>query len=176
MSMKVIPMDCPISIAVIDPKKVYGEEGQYTQYKGTLTELQKYADEAIAKLMEVRWYYKQLSTRDDEAIASQVIITMIPPGHVQPFHTHYMLHEMTLVEEGQIVAVDSETLTEKDSVSDLVAAGVHIKVNQMVIEGPGTRHTICNNGSSYARLVTIQTARIGIEEFPQDWSRDKSPA
>lgn len=170
--MRIIPDTEEMELAVIDPKKSYGEPGQYTKHAGPMSCLQTTAEIARAAGCELRWYYKSLETADGEPVASQVIVTEIPPGHVQPFHTHHRIHEMTIVEKGQIIAVDSETLTEAD-LAELGEVGRIVSAGQMVIEGPGTRHTILNWTDSYARLYTIQTARIGLSEFPHDWHRDK---
>lgn len=154
MSMRIVPETGEMTkIAVIDPTKKYGEEGQYRTHTGTRAEL-------------------------GAILESQTILTWIPPGHVQPFHTHHTLHEKTVVVEGEIVAIDSESLTEDEckgmSLFDLDRFGAKIvRAGQMVIEGPGARHTVANKSDYYAFMVTEQTARIPLNEFPHDWHRDK---
>lgn len=173
MSMNIVPGGNPLKIAIINPKKAYGDDGQYVSCEGSTEEMIRQAANARAEGCEIRWYYKGLETQNGEAIASQIIVTEIPSGHTQPFHTHHTLHEMTLVLAGQIVAIDSDTLTEQSSRDELARTGKLIGIMEMVIEGPGTRHTIANFGDTYAQLVTVQSARIPLEEFPQDWHRDK---
>lgn len=165
-----------LKIAIIDPAKKYGEEGQYVTYEGSLEELEDVAEKARWTRKEVRWYYRDLRDDSDDPVASQVIVTEIPPGHIQPFHTHRTLHEVTIVMHGEIRAVDSDHLEEGSPARELFDAGRVIKERCMVVEGPGTRHTIYNTSQNYATMVTIQTARIPLDEFPHDWERDKPKA
>ncbi len=167
-----------MALALINPKKAYGEEGQYLRLEGTPVNLLRRARSAKDGGFEIRLYYEGLVADGDEPIASKVIETWIPPGHVQPFHTHHTLHEMTIVLEGEIIAVDSDSMTEADLKASLVESGPYphgevIGDHQMIIEGPGARHTIVNATSAYAKLITVQTARMGLDEFPSDWHRDK---
>lgn len=177
MGMKVLPAyGEPIGIAIIDPNKQYGEEGQYVSHSLPLCDARKYAATARQEGKEIRWYYRSIVADGDEPVASQVIVTEIPPGHIQPFHSHNTLHEMTLVMSGMIVAVDDPELDESAGIEALLERAERketIAQGQMVIEGPGTNHTILNLTGSYATLVTIQTARIPLTEFPHDWVRDK---
>ncbi|MGB4076461.1 MAG: hypothetical protein WBK28_02030 [Minisyncoccia bacterium] len=171
------PKDGLLTIALIDPKKGFGETGQYTKYEGDLRDMIKHALAARTVGLEVRFYYRGLSSDQGEKVASQVIETWIPPEHVQPFHTHHTLHEMTLIIEGEVVAVDSDTLSEEDlraSLRDgsLLSHGAVVRTHEMVIEGPGTRHTIVNATYAYAKLITVQTARMSLSDFPSDWHRD----
>lgn len=179
MVMRIVPDTGErITIAIIDPRKNYGEPGQYTKHTGNFVEIARLAEEAKCVGMEVRWYYQGIKTADSEAVGSQTIITWIPPGHVQPFHTHHQIHEYTVVMEGVIVAIDSPVLTERDcrvmSVDELLTVGARfVHQGHMVVEGPGTRHTVMNKSEAPALLVTIQTARMPIDSFPGDWSADK---
>lgn len=169
--MKIVPAKGELHhITIIDPSKRFGEEGQAQKYSGTLEEMTEKVHEAQAKGMEIRQYYRSLETNGGEKIASQIIVTHIPPGHVQPFHTHNQIHEMTLVKEGEILAIDSEEFTE-DQKWMLRAYGEPVYAGQMVIEGPGTRHTIMNDSNAYALLETVQTAKMDIDRFPKDWCR-----
>ena len=170
-----------MAMAVIDPGKVQGEEGQYVKHEGVLSSLMCLAYEAKEQGKEVRFYYQGLIADGEEPVASKVIETWIPAGHVQPFHTHHTVHEMTLVMEGAILTVDSDTLSE-DALKELVGTdallthGDVVGEHEMIIEGPGTRHTIVNHTDGYAVLVTVQTARMDIDKFSSDWHRDKPVA
>jgi len=173
----------PGSIAIIDPRKKRGEEGQYVQHKGALHELYALAEQARREGKEIRWYYRDLQTEGEEGgverIASHFIITEVPPRHVQPFHTHYELHEITLVLKGQVVSVNSDTLSEDDlkaTIADgrIWQLGEPIGRFQTLTEKPGTRHTVANPSSTeWAHIITVQTARKPIEEFSIDWVADK---
>ena len=159
-----------MKVAVIDPGLEYGQPGQYVSFEGS--EALRKASLGQLDRKEVRYYYKNLATSSGEPIPSQLIITHIPPGHVQPFHTHESLHEHTIVAEGNIIAIDSETLLEKD-VEEIRRLGTLLGVLDMVVEDPGVRHTIMNPNQCRAVTYTIQTARIPLAEFPHDWVRDK---
>lgn len=167
--MRIIP-DMGHEVAIIDPGKKYGEPGQYQKYSNDFPELAKIVNQALGFGREVRCYYHGLTASDGEPIASKLIVTHVPPGHVQPFHTHETLHEMTVVALGRIVAVDSETLTEADK-DAILEQGARLEIGDMVVEDPGIRHTIMNPGPAYAIIYTVQTARIPLEKFPADWKR-----
>lgn len=164
-----------LKVALIDPKLAYGQPGQYVGREGTTADMLKFASEGDVDGKEVRYYYKNLATSAGEPVPSQLIITHIPPGHVQPFHTHYKLHEFTIVTEGSIVVVDHDTLVEHD-VDGIKKFGMILRVGDVVIEDPGVRHTIMNPNSCRAVIYTVQTARIPLAEFPHDWVRDQKPA
>lgn len=167
-----------MALALINPKKAYGEAGQYQRFEGTPADLLKHAESARNGGFEVRLYYEGLVADGEEPVASKIIETWIPPGHVQPFHTHHTVHEMTLVIEGEIVTIDSDSLTEADvkaalAEGRLLRYGTVVGDHCMVIEGPGTRHTIVNASPVFAKLITVQTARMHLSAFPADWHRDK---
>lgn len=178
MSARYYPEEGKMAIAVIDPSLAFGEPGQYEQFTESVEDVLVRANAAKAEGKEVRLYYKGLQADGDEPVASQVIETWIPPRHVQPFHTHHRVHEMTLVMEGEILAVDDDQLDESDlkfclGSPQLLTLGKIVGRHGMVVEGPGTRHTVVNHTDAYAVLVTVQTARLDIAEFPADWHRDK---
>lgn len=157
-------------IAIIDPKKKFGEAGQYVSYQGNESNL--FEEIALAKVAskEVRYYYKKIQTNSGENIPCQIIVTEIPPRHVQPFHTHETLHEISVVDEGSILVIDSNSLGETDT-KEILKNGVILHEQDVVIEDPGIRHTVMNHTERYARFTTIQAARIPIEQFPADWKR-----
>lgn len=157
-------------IAVIDPRKMFGEPGQYRKYTGTLEEMATVIAKARLEECELRYYFKDLKTSDGEVVPSQVIITEVPPRHIQPFHTHEKLHELTLVKSGSIIAIDSPDLTEKDA-EKIESQGALLKEGEMVLEDPMVRHSIMNPNRHYAMILTVQTARIPLEQFPADWQR-----
>jgi len=167
--MRVIP-NKGHEIAVIDPSKKYGEDGQYRKYSSDRPDLEEIIARALACGCEIRYYYHGLTTSDGEPIASKLVVTHVPPGHVQPFHTHGTLHEMTIVTWGCIIAVDSDALTEADK-DAILKQGTRLTNGDMVVEDPGVRHTVMNPGPAYAIIYTVQTARIPLEKFPADWKR-----
>jgi len=154
-------------IAIIDPLKRYGEPGQYVTCAGDHPDLQKIIASARRQRHEIRYHYKNLA-EGDEKLAAQVIVTEIPPNHVQLFHKHERLHEMTIVQKGSIIAIDSETLTRHDR-EEIREQGTEHFTGDMVIAGTGKRHTIMNPNPFWVSITTIQTARIPLNEFPHDW-------
>lgn len=171
--MLILPGDSrPAKIAIINPALPFGAPGQYTSFAGDYGDMEKQVQAAIIDGNEVRLYHKDLATPTGENIAAQVIVTHIPPGHVQPFHTHHTLHEMTFVLDGSILAIDSDTLNDADA-EEIRKHGSLVSKGRLVIEEPGVRHTIMNPNTCYAVLYTVQSARIPLDEFPKDWVRDK---
>jgi len=159
-----------MGVAVIDPQKKVDEPGQYESYKGSEIDLAKIIVAAKITGCEIRWYYKDLITLFGEVVPAKVIVTEIPPGHIQPFHTHDNVHEITVVDEGSIMAVDSNDLKEEDR-ARLLEIGVILNQGDMVIEDPNVRHTVLNHTRDYATMTTVQVARIPIEKFSADWNR-----
>lgn len=172
--MKIFPIGEAFKIAVIDPSKPFGAEGQYVGYEGPIERLNRLAALACREGKEVRRYYRDLSTfAGGETVASQIILTDIPPGHVQPFHTHKTLHEISLTTAGEIISVESDDLTETTPLMQLVEVGEVVPVGKLVVQDCEVRHTVLNASDAYATFVTIQTARIPLAKFPHDWHRDK---
>jgi quercetin dioxygenase-like cupin family protein len=155
------------SIAVIDPAKKRGEDGQYTKYMSSETDIATIIELARAKGCEIRWYYTELATGQGEAIPLKIIITEIPAGHVQPFHTHENIHEVSVVLKGQITVIDSEDLVEEDQ-ADIKGNGTILNREDVVIESPGFRHTVANFSDQPATFITHQTIRTDAEFVP-DW-------
>lgn len=161
-----------IDVAVVDPSMEYGQTDQYVKYSGNKEDLSNIIFAARNQKKEIRYYYKGLSTEEGELISANLIITEIPSGHIQPFHTHEKIHEFTLVNKGIIVAVDSENFQEGE-LEEIKKQGKLLKEWDMVIEEPEVRHTILNPSDEYAILTTVQTARIPMEDFPTDWKGKK---
>ncbi|MBU1202545.1 cupin domain-containing protein [Patescibacteria group bacterium] len=158
-------------IAVLDHSKELGQPGQYSSYKGDeLEDLASIVAAAKTNGFEIRYYYKDLHTSASEIIPTKIIITDIPPMTVQKFHSHQAVHELSVVTDGEIVVIDSDVLNEAD-VEAIRSQGVALRVNDMVIEDPGVRHSVANLTDSYATFTTVQTARIPFERFEADWVR-----
>lgn len=156
-------------IAIIDPKKKHKEDGQYVLYKGADPDRFKIIAAAKEAKKEIRYYYKELATSNGEKIPCQIIITEIPPKHVQPFHTHLSIHEINVVNEGSVMAIDSPISKEDDPA--IFTQGIILNEGDGVTEDTGKRHTIANHTDQYAIFTTTQVARMDIEQFPADWKR-----
>ena len=159
-----------LSIAVIDPLKKVGEPGQYVKYSGKETDFAKIILIARFAKKEIRYYYNDLITNGGEAIPAKVIITEVPPGHIQPFHTHDKVYELTVINEGKLTVIDSQALQEND-IEEIMRQGESIEKGDMIIEDPGIRHTVMNQTDTYVVMTTIQVARIPFEQFSADWKR-----
>lgn len=157
-------------VAVIDPKKRHGEAGQYVKYAPDDPTLATVVSVARSAGCEVRYYFSDVKTIAGEEIPLKIIVTEIPPGHVQPFHTHETVHEVSVVDEGTITEIESDTLEEVDVVA-IKKAGTKLSVGEMVVEEPGKRHTIANFTGEYAKFTTTQSARMQREKFAADWKR-----
>jgi quercetin dioxygenase-like cupin family protein len=171
MSTRFIPEGYPNKLAIIDPQKAVGEDGQYRAHTGAFEDMWKTAETARALGMEIRWYYDQgIGTA-----APRIIITEIPAGHIQPFHHHEATLETTLVVSGEIIAVESDTLTEQQcrlmGYDEMLKLGRRLGPQQMVVAMPDVRHTILNKTERGAVLVTIQTATSPRDSFSSDWHR-----
>ena len=164
------------SIAVIDPRKKYQEPGQYTGYdliKDSKVNVVAVIAAARATRMEIRYYYRQMVTVGGESVPAKLIITEIPPGHVQPYHTHLDVHEFTRVDSGELIAIDSADLTEEDWAL-IVALGEVLNPGDIVVEDPGVRHTVMNRDPErYCVITTVQVGRVlQPEQFKSDWIRE----
>jgi quercetin dioxygenase-like cupin family protein len=173
--MRIIPEGYPNKLAVIDPRKQFGEDGQYRSHAGiAYEEMCKIAASARALGMEIRWYYDQGSG----TAAPKIIVTEIPAGHIQPFHHHEATLETTLVISGEIIAVESDSLTEQDcrrmTRDEMLKFGTRLGSQQMVVAEPDVRHTIVNKTEREALLVTIQTATSPYSSYEADWHRKPS--
>lgn len=169
--MVIVPKGSLGGIAIIDPTKKQGETGQYVALKGSQAELAEAV--AVARVLnkEIRYYFKDVASANGEKLPAKIVITEIPPGHVQPFHAHDTVHEVSTVDEGEIVAIESDTLEESE-VNFIREQGTALREGDMMVADPGKKHTIANLSKAYARFTTIQVARdIPYEQFSADWRR-----
>ncbi len=169
-----------LRIAVIDPAKKFGEPGQYVAYDTAKNPKLNAAAIMVAawcERKEVRYYYHEMLTGGDEPVPAKLIITEIPPGHVQPFHTHLDVHEVTTVVEGELIAIESPDLTEEDWVT-IAAKGEILQPGDSVVEDPGVRHTVMNRDPErYCVISTLQVGRVLTpERFESDWVREEPQA
>ena len=153
-------------VSIIDPRKKMGEEGQCIKLKVDNPDFLEVVMRARIDGNEIRWYYRKIVTSNGTQAPVKVIITEIPPGHIQPWHTHENIHEISRVDEGQIWVIDAP---ETFSREEIVKRGIALSEGDMVVEDPGTRHTIANSSVKPALFTTIQVANIPIEQFNVDW-------
>jgi len=170
-----------MEIAIIDPKKGYWESGQYVKYDARkLSQMNQVEIVVTARNAgkEIRYYYQHMITFGGENVPAKLIVTEIPPGHIQPIHTHLDVYEWTWVVEGELIAIDcvgaTAHLTEKDWV-DIVKHGTILAPGDTVLAEPGVRHTVMNRGPErYCVINTVQVGRIlRPEGFNVDWVREE---
>jgi quercetin dioxygenase-like cupin family protein len=132
--------------------------------KGDDPGLERAVEQARIEGKEIRWYYRNLVTSDGKEVPARVIVTEIPSGHIQPWHLHESIHELSLVEQGQIINVDEPETQDR---SEILKRGKFLGQGDMVVETPKVRHTIANFSEKFATFVTIQVANVG--PFKIDW-------
>jgi hypothetical protein len=158
-------------IAVIDTSKKYGEKGQYKLFTATTQKLDSMLKIAKKSKFEIRYNYDLIKTAGKK-LPFRFIVTDIPPNHIQPFHSHKNLHELTIVLEGVIFYIESNKLSEsKKNEKELKNKGHKLSVGDLVIDDKTKRHTIANFSKSYARLITIQSAKTHNANLVSDWIR-----
>ena len=155
--------------AIIDTTKKYGEKGQYNLFSSSAKGLQNILANAKKKHLEIRHDYDLIKVMGKK-LPFRFIITDIPPGHVQPFHKHKALHELTIVLAGEIFYIESNKLSEETSTkSEIKKSGIKLTEGDLVIDDKIKRHTIANFSKTYARMITIQSAKKGGTNLITDW-------
>lgn len=159
-----------LEVAVIDPSKKIGEEGQYSRYIGSYPGLEKILEEARINNFEIRSYVDRISSEDGGVIPLKYVITEVPPMHVQPFHSHTNVDEINLISAGEVYFIESETLMENE-IDSIRSQGVFVKSGDAVVSGSGKRHTVANFSNKYALLIGTISAKSSVPEFSPDWRR-----
>jgi quercetin dioxygenase-like cupin family protein len=159
-----------LEVAVVDPSKKIGEDGQYTRYKGDHPQLKKILEGAHVRGLEVRKYVEHIAAHTEGIIPLKYVITEIPPMHVQPFHSHTNVDEINLITSGEVYFIESESLAETD-VEQLRKQGTLLSAGDVVVSAPGKRHTLANLSDAYAQVTGTISAIAAITEFQPDWKR-----
>lgn len=156
-------------VAIIDPNKKMGEAGQYVAYPGDHDRLDIIILTARNEGMEIRHYLTEVSDGKGETVPIKVIMTEIPDGHVQPFHTHTNVHEISTVLQGQLTAIDSATLTESAH-EEIRELGTTVVQGGSVIADRGVRHTVANFSGMRTVFITENVLPLPAgEDFEPDW-------
>jgi hypothetical protein len=161
-----------VSFAVIDPSKKINEEGQYKKF--TVLEVDNFLDiiaDAREKNFEIRYHYNDVKNNEGGTVPVKFIITEIPPGHIQPFHTHNNCYEITVVDCGEVYYVEDDVLDVTDTQGVKKVARL-LRERDMVFDDEAKRHTVANFSDKYARLLTTQTPRPYSKDFVPDWSKE----
>ncbi len=155
--------------AVIDTTKKYGEKGQYHLFSSSVKGLKNILVGAKKKRFEIRHDYDLIKVMGKK-LPFRFIITDIPPGHIQPFHKHKALHELTIVLEGEIFYIESDKFSEETSTkNEIKKSGIKLTEGDLVIDDKIKRHTIANFSKEYARMITIQSAKKSGTNLVTDW-------
>ncbi|MEK7515504.1 MAG: cupin domain-containing protein [Patescibacteria group bacterium] len=155
--------------AIIDTTKKYGDKGQYRLLSSSKKNLKTALKDAKKNQHEVRYDYDMMKA-GGKKLPFRFIITDIPPGHIQPFHSHKNLHELTIVLGGEILYIESDKLSESKSArKEMKKIGVKLSVGDLVIDDKIKRHTVANYSKSYARMITIQSAKKEGANLVTDW-------
>lgn len=159
-----------LEVAVIDPRKKVGEEGQYMRYRGDYPDLDRILDHARANNLEIRRYVENIAARDGGIVPLKYVLTEVPPMHVQPFHSHTNVDEINLVNAGEIYFIESETLSECD-IEQIREQGTLLYSGDVVVSEAEKRHTVANLSDTYAFLIGTISAKDSVLEFRPDWKR-----
>jgi quercetin dioxygenase-like cupin family protein len=159
-----------LEVALIDPKKKIGEEGQYVRYRGDHPGLEEILAHARASNLEIRRYVENIAAENGGVIPLKYVITEVPPGHVQPFHSHTNVDEINLINSGEVYFIESETLTEQD-VGSIREQGTLLRAGDVIVSSSDKRHTVANLSGSYVLLIGTISAKESAAEFKPDWRR-----
>lgn len=159
-----------LEVAIIDPKKAIGEEGQYVRYREDNPDLDKILESARTSGFEIRRYVENITAADGGVIPLKYVLTEVPPMHVQPFHRHDNVDEINLISGGEIYFIESESLTERN-IGQLPKQGILLRSGDVVISERGKRHTVANLSSEYAYLIGTISANGSVSEFKPDWKQ-----
>lgn len=118
---------------------------------------------------EVRWYY----TAADEAF--KIVVTHLPPGHVQNEHRHDHLLDIVYVVEGQIRVYERR----EDGISDAI-----LSAGDLACFAPPYTHNTANLSATAAITLTLKILEQSSPPldfikgiFDRDWiGYDGSPA
>lgn len=159
------------SFAIIDPSKKVQEEGQYTIFVVAETpDPDSIINEARQRGFEIRYHYTDVENDEGGSVPVRMIVTEIPPGHIQPFHIHENCYEITVVERGEVSYVEHDFL-EREDTEKVKEAAETLKEGDMVFDDKGKRHTVANFSSEYTKVITTQTPKPYGLEFKPDWKR-----
>ncbi len=162
--MKIIDRELLSLIVVTDPQKERWEIGRNTKLfpQGCF---EKEVLDAQMSGKEIKYYYKNLTT-PGKVIPIRLIITEIPPGHIQPFRINEVV-EIDIVIRGIILIVDSPSLTENNK-KKILKKGRLLKEGSSIIIEPKIRYTIMNPGHRYAVVYSFQIPNFPSIFFPGD--------
>jgi quercetin dioxygenase-like cupin family protein len=159
-----------ISFAIIDPAKKVKEEGQYKKFFVSETDdFRAIIDDARKKNLEIRYHYTDIENNEGGTVPVRLILTEIPPGHIQPFHVHKNCYEITVVEHGEVSYIEDDSLGNEDR-QEIKNNSKVLRTGDMVFDDNGKRHTVANFSDAYAKVLTTQTPKPYAQAFAPDWS------
>ncbi len=161
-------MGIPDKLAVLDHSKKEGEAGQYGAFGPEHADaFETIIDDARIKGWEIRWYWINITTKGNrERVPFKIIRTEIPPNTIQKLHHHETVHEVSVIEDGELWFYDHEG-DEEFKFDNIIQNGYAVRAGEMVIEEPGIPHTVANFSGKRATFITYQVIRTD-EEFVED--------
>lgn len=159
-----------LEIAIIDPSKKLGDEGQYKRYRGDNPDIDSILRDARDAEHEIRCYVENIPSGDTGTVPLKYVITDVPPGHVQPFHRHSAVDEINLIEKGEAYFIESDTIEEDDK-EMIRKEGTLLRAGDVVVSTSGKRHTLANLSNEYAHIIGTISAKSSTTEFKPDWIR-----
>lgn len=161
-----------VSFAIIDPSKKIQQDGQYKKFFVAETgDFQAIIDDARKNNFEIRYHFTDNKNNEGGVVPVKLIITEIPPGHVQPFHVHKNCYEITVVERGEVSYIEDDSLSNED-VQEIKNTSKVLRTGDMVFDDNGKRHTVANFSDTYVKVITTQTPRPYAQAFMPDWSEN----
>ncbi len=159
-----------LGVAIINPRKAVGENGQYHRYDGNHSGLDRILDHARASGFEIRRYVENIAARDGGIVPIKYVLTELPPMYVQPFHSHHNVDEINLIQFGEAFFIESDTLTEHD-IDAIRQTGALLRGGDVVVSESGKRHTVANLSKKYVHIIGTISAKESVTEFKPDWIR-----
>lgn len=159
-----------LEVAIIDPKKKVGEEGQYVRYQGNHPDIEQVLVRARTDGKEIRRYVEHIVAEDGGIVPVKYVTVEVPPRYVQPFHSHTNVDEIDLISSGELYFIENDSLTEHD-IDHIRELGMRLQPGDVVVTSPGKRHTVANLSDTYAFIIGAISSKESVPEFQPDWKR-----
>lgn len=161
-----------VSFAIIDTSKKVHEDGQYKKFFVSETsDFHSVIESARQKNFEIRYHYMNVKNNEGGFVPFKMIVTEIPPGHIQPFHVHKNCYEITVVQHGEVSYIEDEFLGNED-VQDIKRISKILREGDMVFDDNSKRHTVANFSDVYVKVLTMQTPKPYTQDFAPDWNEN----
>ena len=164
-------------VAIVDPGKEVGEEGQFEVYESGDKRIPKLIANTNNEFKRIDYIFKEFDVGEGVKLGLEIVERKLRPGMVMLFHWHEHYHEITIVKKGKAGFIVNNELSE-DYDKIMKSDHVVLKKGSVIIFRPGERHAIFNPGMLTTSLITIHTlqgrfptAPYQFKEMPDDWHR-----